>query len=605
MRVYRKEPKKSLQAKSGIAFQNLVQQLLSMVLVEFQSTEHLKTLDREGMDCITYGTSGTEFDTIIQCKGFERPDFQSDQLRQCRDTIATYRERGGSCLEYWLVINRPLMRRSHKKALLAELETLKAEDLTKTVKLLDLHEFVNLLSELASHRLAEWSEQKQTTLIRDYRERLELVQYIDRVPFSNSELGHAPAKFFVDNISAAMGSFAKTTAGKQRTTPKFLLSSSFGYGKTSTVHATVTRWIEQGGHALYVPAALLENRAFENAPCLAEALLSFILPEDVALTDLTSRLLRDSLRRDLATAQNWLFVIDGLDENPCSTSHQKLSALWNSVIDLGLPLIVTVRDELLELRRSEIFDDPKSPGSRLFEHLRLEEWTDDLILEFLEAFAEREEGSSPKEYDELCDLVRRGDYEELYGDIPKRPLFLGMLAKDAWSEGPPARHLHSLYGRYFRQKFFYDRSSQAAEGRVSRKSDLAVQVGSDEACERLMQMMEEIAFLLFQRAAKEMDESNPANAVTESDILDAARASRIDTPRLEEIAAHSLLLPAGRDPTSRERIFRFAHRSFEHWFLARHFAASGSSPTFDDLNDPVKRFLDPMLEDQRAGEPLP
>jgi hypothetical protein len=234
----------------------------------------------------------------------------------------------------------------------------------------------------------------------------------------------------------------------------------------------------------------------------------------------------------------------------------------------------------------------------------LRDWSDELILEFVRRYAEAHEEEEPPGFRAFRELIEAGRYEQLYGDIPKRPLFLGMLLEDAWSGEDPARQLHRLYGKYFRHKFSLDRQGIAALGTARRPSALIDALGLEEAAERLIAVMQDAAEKMYQvTAAADQPFGVQHDTIGEADLRAMASRHSIPFVQIEELAMHSLLQPAGRHVVSRERLARFAHRSFQDWFLARHYAAH----KLDDagLPDAAARFLAAVRADLAAGQSLP
>jgi hypothetical protein len=136
---------------------------------------------------------------------------------------------------------------------------------------------------------------------------------------------------------------------------------------------------------------------------------------------------------------------------------------------------------------------------------------------------------------------------------------------------------------------------------------MADMFGADEARERLIIVMGGLAG---EMASIQMEpgQDRPSlvsrDVVRENELRMIASTEAIEFVQLEDVVMHSLLQPAGRDPRSRERLLRFAHRSFQDWFLARHFALNGRDESVA-LPGSVARFLSPMKEDLLAGMTLP
>jgi hypothetical protein len=129
--------------------------------------------------------------------------------------------------------------------------------------------------------------------------------------------------------------------------------------------------------------------------------------------------------------------------------------------------------------------------------------------------------------------------------------------------------------------------------------------GSEEASDRLMRVMEDVAakmLVVVDIGTQAM--ATPRDTITEGELRNLGMEHSVPSFQLEDLLMHSLLQPAGRDAVSRERLIRFAHRSFQDWFLARCFARKGG--TFDfKLPPTASRFWFAMRADLEAGEALP
>lgn len=594
-----------LATKSSHDFQGLFSLLLTELMEGTSQTKRLGHYDQTGVDAIVIASNSSEIEVAIQCKGFEVIEYGADQHRQCRDEIKKYAGKGPNAAEYWLVINRSIKDRAMRAELESDLASLVQTEKVGKAELLDLERMVHRLRRVAAKRLSIWAEAKRDELFEYYQSRMQFVQYIPDVPYNGAPARTGPVPFILKQIQRFFDGLPEHQAGKSRRPPNFLITSEFGFGKTSTLQALATSWIPLNGHLLYVPAALLNNNAFGTSSDLADSLLSFLIPDDTDISDLGFHVFRDALRDAMAKSKNWLLLIDGLDENAAAFSASGLSALWKSIKGLGIPAILSARDELVETRNAEFFPDPGLNSGPTFKRIRLNDWPDTLIVEFVQRFAAARSGSEPPGFLAFRRLIESGRYGEVFGDIPKRPLFLGMLTEDAWSGNEPARQLHRLYGQYFRKKFHLDRHSMAASGADNRPSAIVDAFGQEEAAERLILVMQDAAGTMLQ-----ITESPDGRSAVHRDTISEKElkiiAARYDVPflQIEDMAMHSLLQPGGRDPATRQRLMRFAHRSFQDWFLARHFAADGRE-IYKGLPPTVVRFLHAMRDDIAAGGTLP
>jgi hypothetical protein len=94
------------------------------------------------------------------------------------------------------------------------------------------------------------------------------------------------------------------------------------------------------------------------------------------------------------------------------------------------------------------------------------------------------------------------------------------------------------------------------------------------------------------------------DTISEKRLREIARKHDVPVVQIEDIAMHSLLQPAGRDPITHERTMRFAHRSFQDWFLARQYAENGQE-VYPGMSTAAQRFLTSMRADLADGGSLP
>lgn len=567
-------------------------------------SKKLGILDQSGIDAFVIKSDGDAPQLVVQCKGFEVFEYGRSQHTQCLAEIKKFALSGPITPEYWLVINRPIIDRAMRDEILAGLNGLVVDGRALKVELLDGAHMHARLEELAKAQLMRWGDAKRSELFAYYAERLEFVDYIPDVPFNRS---HAkPAEYIDRALSDFIKSLPAHKTGKYRRAPAFIVTSSFGFGKTSTLHAVAKNWVETSRFVIYAPAALLDGSAFHTTAGLAEAILEFLIPDDAEITDLVHDFLRDVLRATLGISKNWLLLIDGLDESPWAFDSNSIASFWLSLVNLGVPTVISARDELVENRKAEFFPDKKFKVAPTLRRVSLDDWSDSLILQFVKLFARRRGGKEPEGFQRFRKLIEDGEYNSVYGDIPKRPLFLGMLAEDAWSDHEPERQVHRLYGKYFRLKLGYDRTSLAAAGISKRPSKIVEALGLEEATERILHTMQDAAVSMHDRAEEEFASLGSRyldDIISETNLRTIADRNRLPVAQVEDVLLHSLLQPAGRDPATRERQARFAHRSFRDWFLARAYVEGRKEGR--QLPDAARRFFERMSSDVEAGGALP
>ena len=568
------------------SFVDLLHELFAELVPGFTAARRLGELDRKKVDLFVLDDTSGGIELAVQAKGFEKP-FGVSQMQQCLKEIAAYASSGEPAAHYVLAVNKRIPSTSRIELDL-ELAKLVAVGKVKRAELLDETRLLARLKELALNQLERWSKDSLAQFRAELEQRLAVVAYIREVPFGP----HAkvdPAEEIVRALSAFREAFPTGAFGRDVSPPRFLVTSSFGFGKTSTLQAIGADWANAGGRPIYAPAALLSDEAFHNGAGLANAILDIIKPEGVELSDVGYFLLRETLRTEVATAPGWILLLDGIDESPNWHHHRKLGKLWMSSADMALPLVASVRDEVYESRVQEFQDGGgKALNLDFFKRVELQEWPDPLVLRFLNAFAANRRDSVGPVFGRLRTLVEQGGYQEVYGDIPKRPLFLGMLAIDAWNGREPDAELHLLYNGYVRQKLAHDRYSAA--GVVVRDGQAQARLGEAEYVERMLLAMQDLAGAIVIAGAGDAD-----TAVADETCLMASVLNRLgEAPRFEELLLNSLLAPAGRDPATRQRLVRFAHQSFFDWFSARWSLSQPDGSPMTALSPAAMAFAEKM-----------
>jgi len=131
-----------------------------------------------------------------------------------------------------------------------------------------------------------------------------------------------------------------------------------------------------------------------------------------------------------------ILVLDGLDESPFLARPGGLQNLINNLWDLRVPVVLSMRTELWHDKLQDFeasIGDRAAHGERRVRRihkLELLPWRNQDIQCFLERFSGSIEDDEGRErLHELGEWLEGGKFEEVYGDIPQRPLFLRMIAE--------------------------------------------------------------------------------------------------------------------------------------------------------------------------------
>jgi hypothetical protein len=578
-------------------FASIVEELLAAILPNITQSKRLLQLDREGIDVYQFDNETFEVGLAVQCKGFER-EWHSSRLKDVDKEIQKFIKKAHSVNEYWLVINRSIPDADDRKTIEDALAKVVSAGKAKSTKLLDLDKFIKEVGNLATEKFARLSKDSRLSLASAYRERMAAIDYLPSVPFvEGSKTRTDVTSHILGSLNAYVERSDAGHTGRYRKSPRYLVTGSFGFGKTLGLHALGDLWAQRDQAVYFFPAANISDRAFVNSAGLLADVMTQIVDDDLASNPLAMSILQDSCKHAFRTSYP-LLLIDAIDESRFWHDPQRLAMLWGSIAELGISAVVTVRDELVESRPLE-FD----PEGTFFTRLRLTDWDHGLMTQFLDQFAAERTSDPPDTFRRFREIVATGHYEKHYGDIPRRPLFLSMLAEDAWRGEAPERELYRLYGKYFRAKLQRDWASSAVTGRLVRGETLAHRYGKEEAAEALIRMMQELALRLHSRSF----ETSAQDGLTFPEELLRSCASETLGPldKIEDVLFMSLVQPSGRDPFTRQRTYRFAHKSFYDWFLARALVANKLPLESDKHSPTVKSFFAQMEAAVLRGESLP
>src|SRR5205823_4208481 len=135
--------------------------------------------------------------------------------------------------------------RRYRDELLNDLEDLRRSGKVSEVLLLDLDPFMTKVQALAIRRLAAWAKD-QSELFEYYNERLRFTDYLPDVPFTSGIPARNPVGYIARRVTEFFSKLPPHQTGRYRPAPKLLIPSSFGFGKTRTLHAVAGEWVRAG-----------------------------------------------------------------------------------------------------------------------------------------------------------------------------------------------------------------------------------------------------------------------------------------------------------------------------------------------------------------------
>jgi hypothetical protein len=346
----------------------------------------------------------------------------------------------------------------------------------------------------------------------------------------------------------------------------------FGLGKTTTAVKALSQF-SSASSPLFLSAAALGRRAGGSRDFLRQCINAVEILEAFPSEEweILKLLIPAPLERLLFDPKtSVVLIIDALDEAPMMHHRQGVQDIFNFLYSTQIPVILTMRTEFWIARQSDFttFEGPRQLVNRRRKKWKLVEllpWDQEQIRELATRAAEKETGDRQKKLGDLIKLFDSDGYEQLYGDIPRRPLFLRMILDSVAEWGAQKVGRAQLVGNWVQLKILRD---------VKEPSRLGGQrirvVEGVEAVDATV----DLAFRAMEIAAATMIIEDVAgfellsNCALEAVLHeDRTLASIVDPTGL---FLSSLLLPVSRRLPGESLKIRFAHRIFQEYFLARY-----------------------------------
>lgn len=525
------------------------------------------------------------------CGTWDEPLEDYTQLVEILETIKPIAAIEYQTESFYLILSTRFSNGKLKNWLYEELR--KLFDLRGTeIEIFDRDDFIRYVFEQVDGEIRDRVLEANQRFFEEYRERMEQFFYIPEVPFSSKSgpIQCAPIPFLDDLLKidcAELGELLYALRDKRRQTAsqstrdKTFLVSEFGFGKTSLLLRYAEHLRKHKIISIYIPMALLTPQVFNRTDIFSKAILELILLEKLEDQDLFDGLRIRAFKEMLKFRTDIVLLFDGLDEHPFPYRTEGLNQIKECLKDFKTPCIFSVRKEFWDARRERFEETFMTRHRRTFEMIELVEWTDEVILNFVKEYGKHT--GKANNLGNFAQLVSEHRYEEYYGDIPKRPLFLEMLMRDIASDqlrttkGIQKRNLAHLYEDYFREKFRLGRSTFFS-GQTARP--LPMDGGAEKVIDKMLVVME--------RSAAEMLSNDEQGNI---EFLNQISVSKIEGFLLQAGFAddlafflHSILIPFGKHDLTGLKV-KFAHKSFQEYFVARYLIKILLNPRQADRRD--------------------
>jgi len=536
----------------------------------------MQRLDRFGVDMCELESDGDfngHFKVVIQAKGFKVDEqlLMSQVEDQILPSIKKFLDSPLTCDHYVLLHNREGSNRELAAIIQEHLDYLIQAGKAKSVQLWDCHSFIkDVRNQLEIYIRAKLTKQSLCLLKQHSNFFYFGDLFVSQVPFRQFKWkpDELLSEEFID--SEFINTDITPLISSPREARYSLLIGSFGVGKTT---ATLRTTNVQGLLVIHVPAyAINRKQGSQGTNFLLRNLndeldlLDDFLPETVEiLKDLMGAALGRILRK---ADDQFVLVIDGLDEHPFYGTAYGLQWLTNELAELRCPIVLTTRREhFLSLISNYglAFEalSKKNGARRPIDILELGAWRRAQAHELLEQVR----AALPTDAPQLVNLNRLSEQldspsTQLSASLLSHPLFLQMTL-DLIMEGEDwlLENEDSLIETWIRKKIKRD-------FRVPRLNN-GLMLDIESYVEGMIEAMVQIAVEMQQGESSTLCESDTISA---QNVLVIVRKS-VDIPNLDiaTVLMTSLLVPLNRRLGKPMQV-KFFHRSIQEFLVRRNSA---------------------------------
>jgi hypothetical protein len=369
-----------------------------------------------------------------------------------------------------------------------------------------------------------------------------------------------------------------------------LMIGEAGFGKTTAALQTY----KSKQQIFYVPGASISTantKDFLRQCVNLDGLFSQFEAGDLPTVN---RILNPVVEQVLKEESNPIaLVIDGLDESVYFSRRGGLQWLFNNLRNVLVPVILLARAEFWHARLDDFktsigqIGDGDHPGRKI-KLIELLPWTQKEILALAKRY--RKGLTDPMQQanlDKLIAAIVDGSYAQIYGDIPARPLFLRFILDCVAMQGVRRTGRAQLYYDWVRTKIARDVANPMRWGSVGRAPIANDRESLDSTIRLAFRAMTLAAFRMteIQQGALELLPSCQLDDLLISD----EQLSIISDPT--GLFLNSLLVPNSPTPAYKPREIRFAHRTFQEFFLALYLSQHPDSAKDINLPDSISELL--------------
>lgn len=341
-----------------------------------------------------------------------------------------------------------------------------------------------------------------------------------------------------------------------------IITGEFGFGKTTLFLNLEEEFRGSQYKVFFLPLAQLDENAFDNIDSFLSQLFLIIKEKSLDHSNANDLLFYDYLKSVLIKEQRIMFLIDGIDEHIAAYSKKGLQNIFNRINELQVDCLISLRKEFWDDRTGDlisIFSKYRKYNSLI----ELIDWSNHQIINYIEEFESHENVTNNNKIIEFKELIKNNKSEEVFGDIPKRPLFLKMILQDAVLGNLKTKSLNTLYENYLIEKFTRDREGSFVDNKTGRLLELENNTDKFAIINSIWQIMKLVAG---EMVTIENNELKLNSFIYEDTLNTIIKDSTINISSIE-ILLNSVLIPLTQRTLEGLKLI-FAHRSFQEYFTA-------------------------------------
>ncbi|MDD2228089.1 MAG: hypothetical protein PHY48_01610 [Candidatus Cloacimonetes bacterium] len=529
----------------------------------------MKGLDKKGIDLLVW-KDVEPFPVVVQCKGFEVLDGEigDSQISQCSKSIEKFVKSSVKADIYILLHNRTKNSSYFTTTIQNMLSEIVSNGKATRAELWDRHYFINKVfnilyeSTLSIVTSASYMSRKNSYNLD--------VTPLKTIPYEVSKLKSTPNRLEKQSEKKRLTGDPLIELSELKERNLAIIIAEAGYGKTTTVLRSLDNNKQK---VIFVEASRIPKHV-ANAKQLFIELIdkeSIVNHYNYELAPIIEKMLQPVVEMVFKVPDsNLVLILDGLDESVFFHRIGGFQTIVNLFGDITIPVILTTRTEDWNFKVSDFqsaygaLATINFAKSKNFKLIELSPWDDETIAELIKRHYHKSRSSVKRGYlSEFIELVKSHQYDALYGDIPRRPLFLKMMIDTISEKGLQKQKIATLLYDWLYFKILRDINKPktlSSEGRPKITNDNL----DDDTIFR-------IAFKFMQIASVHMSERIKGNLVLKStaclqDVMD--QCFQKETIDVVSLVLHSILVPLPKKRPHEKVVVKFSHRIYQEFFLA-------------------------------------